>query len=165
LHMHVLHRTGRRDQAWQLVETRQPGETTMQHDWQSNDERLSLVNEVPAVYVPSDLIDWAYYLVAAQADPRREYRFAHAGTLHVHHVQWVSVTAVDWSETPDDDRLSVWVRTDSDPAREQWLFTTDGRVSEVRFATDTTLHACTQQEVARHFRDLRHLVRTIDALP
>lgn len=169
----VLQACGRRRtegerSSWKMDEARREGSPSLDHEWgDDSGVEISRSAAVDANYLADPLDEWAYYLVAAEADPEETFLLSTSGHLRVHDVYWTKVTPLGPGavrEAPTRGRgLGVVVINDFDPEPEQWYFDPRGNLIEIQFGGGQGLVAASKREVYRHFRNAGRVLAEMEA--
>ena len=152
---------------WELREEWDQDTGTIERSWSSGeggDERRTL--HVDANFLPDPLPEWAYYVVAAEADPDEAFLICTSGLITVHDSAWVRIEplrAGTMAEGNESRGLGAIVRYDYDPEPEQWYFDSRGGLRELRLGNGLSLLACTERDVFDRFRRAPRIIAGLEA--
>ena len=119
-----------------------------------------------ANFLPDPLPEWAYYVVAAEADPDEAFLIGTSGLITVHDSAWVRIEplrAGTMAEGNESRGLGAIVRYDYDPQPEQWYFDSRGELRELRLGNGLSLLACTERDVFDRFRRAPRIIAGLEA--
>jgi hypothetical protein len=159
--------TGGRERRWELREEWDADSGTVERSWSSGDggdERRTLL--VDANFLPDPLPEWAYYVVAAEANPDEAFLIGTSGLTTVHDSAWVRIEPLRAGALADgnDSRgLGAIVRYDYDPEPEQWYFDSRGDLIELRLGNGLSLLACTERDVFDRIRRVSRIIAGLEA--